>query len=380
MNMDLNDEQKLIQETTRLVATTELAPISPLAEQEQEGAALIANLKKLAALGFMGINVKQEYGGAEAGVIAFSVAMTEIARVCASTAITVSINNLACEVIQAIGTEEQKHTAIPKICRGEYSAGIFGLSERCVQSAERCATAEKEGDQYILNGSRSIVQTPNAGVFIVWAVTDRSVPLSQGVSCFLVEAETPGLHVVPEQQPTGRALPGTSRLTFTGCRVPQSALMGRLNNGFSISVAQLAGGRIGIGSLGLGIGLAVMKKADGYADGCGKHDQSASFHTVLEQLDATRTELEAARLLLMNAAYCKERGRSFAKKAAMAKKYAVKSANLACKNTLHLLERYGFANDDSQKGDARITIADTALHLRNRRDSSRRGLPESPSR
>lgn len=110
MNLDLNDEQKLIQETTRRVAATELAPISPQAEQAQEQEALVANLHKLAALGFMGINVKQQYGGAEAGVIAFSVAMTEIARVCASTAISVSINNLACEIIQAIGTEAQKPT------------------------------------------------------------------------------------------------------------------------------------------------------------------------------------------------------------------------------------------------------------------------------
>ena len=114
MNLDLNDEQKLIQETTRLVANNELAQVSSLSEQALEQQALIANLNKLAALGFMGINVEQRYGGAEAGVIAFSVAMTEIARVCASTAISVSINNLACEIIQAIGTEAQKQDHIPK--------------------------------------------------------------------------------------------------------------------------------------------------------------------------------------------------------------------------------------------------------------------------
>lgn len=362
MNLDLNDEQKLIQETTRRVAATELAPISPQAEQAQEQEALVANLHKLAALGFMGINVKQQYGGAEAGVIAFSVAMTEIARVCASTAISVSINNLACEIIQAIGTEAQKQAHIPKICRGEYCAGIIGLSERCARSAERCIRAEKVGEQYILNGSRRIVQMPNAGVFIVWAVTDSSLPLSQGVSCFLIEAGTPGMELMAEPTSGRRAMPGTSRLVFTDCRLPASALMGRLNNGFSISVAQLAGGRIGIGSLGLGIGLAAMKQAPYTGNSCDHQEQSASFQTVLEQLDATRAELEAARLLLMNAAYSKERGRSFAKKAAMAKVYAVQSANHACANTLHLLEHHGYGKDGARRSDARITTVHGNSH------------------
>ncbi|MDD2467588.1 MAG: acyl-CoA dehydrogenase family protein [Desulfobulbus sp.] len=366
MNLDLNDEQKLIQETTRLVATTELATVSSPAEQAQEQQALIGNLSKLAALGFMGINVEQRYGGAEAGVIAFSVAMTEIARVCASTAISVSINNLACEVIQAIGTDAQKQLYIPKICSGEYSAGVIGLSEHCVQSSELCVTAEKEGDHYILNGARSIVQMPNAGVFIVWAVTEKTVPLNQGVSCFLVEAGTPGLLIAPEVKSSSRAMLGTSRLEFTECLVPQSALMGRLNNGFSISVAQLAGGRIGIGSMGLGIGLAAMKQVACTGTDCGCHGENASFQSVLEQLDATRAELEAARLLLMNAAYCRERGRNYTQKAVMAKVYAVKSANLACANTLELLERHGFGRNRDRGSDARITTVKANSHAMQR--------------
>jgi len=357
MNLDLNDEQKLIQETTRLVANNELEQVTSLSEQ-----ALIANLNKLAALGFMGINVEQRYGGAEAGVIAFSVAMTEIARVCASTAISVSINNLACEIIQAIGTEAQKQDHIQRICRGDYSAAVIGLSERCVQAAELCVTATKEGNHYLLNGERSMVQTPNAGIFILWAVTDRTVPLNQGVSCFLVEADTQGLAISANTQSSGPNMPGTSRLTFTDCRVPQSALMGQLNNGFSISVAQLAGGRIGIGSMGLGIGLAAMKQASCTGDECACQDGDDSFHSVLAQLDATRSELEAARLLLMNAAYCRERGRSYAKKAAMAKVYAVKSANLACANTLELLERHGFGNDQAKDAEARITTVKANSH------------------
>lgn len=172
------------------MAVTELAPISPQAEQAQEQEALVANLHKLAALGFMGINVKQQYGGAEAGVIAFSVAMTEIARVCASTAISVSINNLACEIIQAIGSEAQKQAHIPRICRGEYCAGIIGLSRRCARSAERCIRAE---------GGRAVPPqrfAPHRADAQCWCLyclggyRRRSLPLSPGCQLFLIERNT----------------------------------------------------------------------------------------------------------------------------------------------------------------------------------------------
>ena len=125
MDLDLTEEQKLIQDTARDFAKAELEPVAAKLDQEKDRATLLANLKKLAELGFMGLNVKEEYGGSEAGVVAFSVAMTEIARACASTAVTVSVNNMVCEVIQAIGTEEQKTSIHPenllrRICRRQF--------------------------------------------------------------------------------------------------------------------------------------------------------------------------------------------------------------------------------------------------------------------
>jgi len=115
MDFDLTEEQKLIQDTARNFAKAELEPVAAQLDQGSDRGPLLANLKKLAELGFMGLNVRDEYGGSEAGVVAFSVAMTEIARACASTAVTVSVNNMVCEVIQAIGTEEQKKAYIPRI-------------------------------------------------------------------------------------------------------------------------------------------------------------------------------------------------------------------------------------------------------------------------
>ena len=129
MFLDLNEEQNLIRETAREFSEAALAPVAAALDRGEEQNVFLDNLKKLAELGFMGLNVKADYGGSEAGVIAFSVALTEIARSCASTAVTVSVNNMVCEVIQAVGSEEQRQRYIPKICSGEYPAGAFALTE-----------------------------------------------------------------------------------------------------------------------------------------------------------------------------------------------------------------------------------------------------------
>jgi butyryl-CoA dehydrogenase len=362
MDLDLTEEQKLIQDTARDFAKAELEPVAAKLDREKDRPTLLANLKKLAELGFMGLNVREEYGGSEAGVIAFSLAMTEIARACASTAVTVSVNNMVCEVIQAIGTEEQKQKYIPKICSGEYAAGSFGLTENCAGSdpSGMGTTAIKDGAFYVLNGSKIfITSAPYAGVFVVWAVTDKEAPKGKGISCFLVEAGTPGLTIGKEEHKMGQHASATNELVFDNCRVPASALMGKLNDGFRIAVAELAGGRIGIGSLGLGIGLAAMDHATRYANERVQFNQKISnFQAIQWMIADSYTELEAARLLLMNAAFRKEQGRPFAKEASMAKLYATESANRACYQALQMLGGYGYTEDfpiERYTRDVRIT-------------------------
>jgi len=362
MFLELTEEQKLIQETARAFAKAELEPVAAQLDQGGDRGPLLANLKKLAELGFMGLNVKDAYGGAEAGVIAFSVAMTEIARACASTAVTVSVNNMVCEVIQAIGTEEQKKAYIPKICSGEFAAGSFGLTETCAGSdpSSMCTQAVKDGDHYVLNGAKIfITSAPYAGVFVVWAVTDKEAPKGKGISCFLIEAGTPGLIIGKEEHKMGQHASATNELIFDNCRVPASAMMGKPNDGFRIAVAELAGGRIGIGSLGLGIGLAAMDYATQYTTERVQFGQKISSFQALQWMMADGyTELEAARLLLMNAAYRKENGKSFAKEASMAKLYATEAANRACYKAMQMLGGYGYTQDfpiERFTRDARIT-------------------------
>jgi len=362
MYLELTEEQKLIQETARDFAKAELEPVAAMLDQGGDRSPMLANLKKLAELGFMGLNVRDCYGGSEAGVISFSVAMTEIARACASTAVTVSVNNMVCEVIQAVGSEEQKSAYIPKICSGEFAAGSFALTETCAGSDPSGMTTQAvdDGDSFILNGSKIfITSAPYAGVFVVWAVTDRDAPKGKGISCFLVEGGTPGLVVGKEEKKMGQHGSATNEVLFDDCRIPKSALMGRLNDGFRTAVAELAGGRIGIGSLGLGVGLAAMDHATRYTTDRSQFGQKISnFQAIQWMIADAYTELEAARLLLMNAAWRKESGKSFAKEASMAKMYATEAANKACYKAVQMLGGYGYTSDfpvERYARDARIT-------------------------
>ncbi|WP_298273228.1 acyl-CoA dehydrogenase family protein [Geobacter sp.] len=362
MHLDLTEEQKLIQETAREFARAELEPVAVELDRGSERGPLLANLKKLAELGFMGLNVREEFGGAEAGAVSFSVAMTEIARACASTAVTVSVNNMVAEVIQAVGSEEQKRRYIPRICSGEYAAGSFALTETCAGSdpAGMATQAVDDGDSWVLNGSKIfITSAPYAGVFVVWAVTDREAPKGKGISCFLVEAGTPGLVIGKEEEKMGQHASATTEVIFADCRIPKSAMMGKLNDGFRIAVAELAGGRIGIGSLALGVGLAAMDHATRYATERTQFGQKiSSFQAIQWMVADAYTELEAARLLLMNAAFRKDQGRSFAKEASMAKMYATEAANRACYKALQMLGGYGYTRDfpvERYARDARIT-------------------------
>ena len=362
MFLDLTEEQKLIQDTAREFAKAELEPVAAQLDQSDDRGPMLANLRKLAELGFMGLNVRSEFGGAEAGTIAFSLAMVEIARACASTAVTVSVNNMVCEVIQAVGSEEQKRAYIPKICSGDFAAGSFALTETGAGSdpSGMVTQAVDDGDSFVLNGAKIfITSAPYAGVFVVWAVTDKDAPKGKGISCFLVEGGTKGLIIGKEEKKMGQHASATNELLFDNCRIPKSALMGKLNDGFRTAVGELAGGRIGIGSLGLGVGLAAMDHATRYATERAQFGQKISnFQAIQWMIADGYTELEAARLLLMNAAFRKEQGRSFAKEASMAKMFATEAANRACYKALQMLGGYGYTRDfpvERYARDARIT-------------------------
>ena len=184
----------MIQDMARKFALAELAPVAEKLDQHGDPDVFLTNLKKLAELGFMTLNVDGRYGGSEAGTIVFSIAITEIAKACASTAVTMSVTNMVAEVIQSIASEEQKNKYLPKLSSGEYSSGGFCLTETTAGSdpANMKTTAVLEGEEWVINGAKQfITSAEHAGVFVLWAVTDLSLPLGKGISCFLVEKDTP---------------------------------------------------------------------------------------------------------------------------------------------------------------------------------------------
>jgi alkylation response protein AidB-like acyl-CoA dehydrogenase len=221
-------------------------------------------------------------------------------------------------------------------------------------------SAVKDGEDYILNGSKLYITSAEfAGVFVVWAVTDKEAKKGKGISCFLVPAGTPGLIIGKAEKKMGQHGSATNEVHFENCRVPASAMMGKENDGFRIAVGELAGGRIGIGSLALGLGLEAMHRAKAYIM------EREQFGTKLGNMQGLQwmiadveTELEAARLLLMQAAWLKDEGKPFAKAASMAKLFATEAAQKATYTALQLHGGAGYIKEyplERYVRDARIT-------------------------
>ena len=349
MELALSDIQIQIQSSAKKFAEVELTPVAAMLDNGQGREVYLANLRKLAELGFMGLNVDAEYGGTEAGVVAFSVAMTEIAKSCAATAVAMSVTNLVSEVIQSIGTEEQKLRYIPRLCGGEYAGGSFCLSESGAGSdpSGMQTRAILEDDEWVINGTKMwISSAEHAGIFVVWAVSDSSVPKGKGITCFLVERDNPGVTIGKAEHKMGQRGSSTNPVIFDNCRVPASSILGDPNDGFRIAIAELAGGRIGIGSLALGVATAAMDIARAYISEREQFGKKISdFQGIQWILADTYTELEAGRLLLMNAAYLKETEQPFMKQAAMAKLYTTEAANRACYNALQLMGGAGYTEE-----------------------------------
>lgn len=362
MNLTLSEDQAMIQDMARKFARSELAPVAEKLDQHGDRDLFLANLRQLAELGFMGLNIDSRYGGAAAGTVAFSLVITEIARACASTAVTLSVTNMVAEVIQAVASEAQKQRYLPRLCSGEYAAGGFCLTETGAGSdpSSMKTSAVLDGDTWVLNGAKQFISSAEyAGLFVVWAVTDSSLPRGKGISCFLVENGLPGLSLSKAEKKMGQHASATNEVRFDNCRIPADALMGELNQGFKVAVGELAGGRIGVGSLALGIGLAAMDFARHYIGERKQFGQAlASFQGLQWMLADAYTDLEAARLLLMSAADRKARGLSFGKEASMAKLFASEKANKACYTALQLLGGYGYIKDfplERYARDVRIT-------------------------
>ena len=351
-----------MQRTARDYATRVIMPEAAAIDREERFP--IAILKGLAELGLMAVNVPEALGGAEAGPVAYALAMQEVARACASTAVTMAVTNMVGEVLATFGTDAQKQAYNPKLASGEYKAGAFALSEPGAGSdpGSMRTTATKDGDAWVLDGEKQwITSGAHAGVMVVWARTgDREkLPGTRGISCFLVEGGTPGLKIGKAEDKMGIRGSNTVSLTFDGCRVPASALLGEENGGFKIAMMALDGGRIGISCQAIGIARACIEESVAYAKDRKQFDKAiAEFQGIQWKLADSQTELDAAHLLAMRAAWRKEQRRVFSREASMAKLFATEAANRIANRAVQIHGGYGYIREfaaERHLRDVRVT-------------------------
>jgi alkylation response protein AidB-like acyl-CoA dehydrogenase len=362
MNFALSEEQKMIQAMCRDFAASELAPQAAKLDETKDRTILRGNLKKMADLGLMGMNIPEGYGGAQVGVVSYSLAMTEIGAGCASTAVTRSVTNMVNEVLLEFGSEDLKRKYIPRICSGEYPAGAFGLTEPGAGSdpAGMKTTAVLDGDSWVLNGQKIFISSAEyAGIVIVWALTNRYSPKGLGISAFVVEQGTPGYFIGADEKKMGQRGSSTNQLIFDQCRIPKENLLGMEDDGYRIALMELAGGRIGIGSMAVGIGRAALDYAVSYAKTREQFGHPiAEFQALQFMMADAYTELEAAQLMILRAAFLKEKERPFTREASMGKLLASEAANRACYKAIQILGGYGYTADyplERLARDVRVT-------------------------
>ncbi|MDE2361534.1 MAG: acyl-CoA dehydrogenase family protein [Hyphomicrobiales bacterium] len=362
MLFSLTEEEILIRDTARRFAAERLAPHAEALDRGEGRAALVANLRELAQNGFAALNAPAAFGGSEAGSVAFALSIEELAYACAATAVTMSVTNMVAEVINAVASPEQKAEHLPKLADGTYAAGAFCLTESNAGSDPSAMRlrARQDGSDYVLDGEKIYITSAEyAGVFVVWAVTDPQAPRGKGISVFLVPAGAPGLIVGKAEKKLGQHGSATNIVSFDNCRVPASAMMGRENDGFRVAVGELAGGRIGVAALSLGIARAAMDKAKAYMMERKQFGKTLAELQGLQWMVADReTDLEAARLLILNAAATKDRGEPYAKQASMAKLFASEAAHRATDTAVQIFGGAGYIADagvERHLRDARIT-------------------------
>ena len=359
----LTDEHKMLRDAARDFAQKEIAPIA--AEFDESGEFPHTSIKKMGGLGFMGIEIPEQYGGAGMDALAYVLALEEISKVDASHGVIMSVNNsLYCHGILKFGTEEQKQKFLTPIASGK-AIGAYSLTEP--QSGSDAGTmssrAFRDGEFFVLNGRKSWVTSgPVADYFVVFMMTDPN-KRQKGVSAFLVPGNTPGLTRGKKEPKLGIRASATSELIFEDCRIPAGNLLGNEGEGFKIAMTVLDAGRIGIATQALGIAEAAYEAARQYAG------QREAFGQPIGQFQGTgfkladmKTRIEASRLLIYNAALAKEKskqmGGRYSLEASMAKLFASETAMYVTHQAVQIHGGMGYSKElpiERYFRDAKIT-------------------------
>lgn len=346
MDFRLTEEQQMIRDMVRELAQNEIAPRARHVDETGEFPA--DNFRQMAGLGLMGLPYPEQYGGAGGDTVSYALAVEEISAACGSTGLTYAAHiSLACAPLYLFGTEEQKQKYLVPLCKGEIF-GAFGLTEPQAGSdaAGLKTTAIQDGDTWVLNGQKMWITSGGiAEVVLVAAVTDAWRG-ANGISNFIVERGTPGFTSGKNEPKMGLKGSITSQLFFEDCRVPAKNLLGEVNGGFRQFMQTLDGGRISIGAMALGLGCAAFEAAVQYSrERVAFGHPISDFQAIQHKLANMATELEAARLLIYQAAAMKDQGLKITKEAAIAKLFASEAAERACFEAIQIHGGMGYSRE-----------------------------------
>lgn len=339
MDFSLTEEHIMIRDAARDFAKTELLPGVIERDNKQEFPDEL--VKKMGALGFMGIMVDPKYGGSGMDTISYVLVMEELSKIDASASVMVSVNNsLVCYGLEAFGTEAQKQKYLTKLASGE-QIGAFCLSEPEAGSdaTSQATTAIDKGDHYLINGTKNwITNGGRSDVYLVIAQTDREKG-HKGINAFIVEKGTEGFHIGPKEDKLGIRGSDTHTLQFNDVKVPKENRIGEDGFGFKFAMKTLSGGRIGIAAQALGIAAGAYELALKYSKERKAFGTEICNHQAIAfKLADMYTEIEAARMLVMKAAWTKDQGENYDMASAMAKLYASK---VAMEQTVEAVQIHG---------------------------------------
>lgn len=346
MDFALTDDQEMIRRMARKFAETEVAPRA--ADLDRTGEFPQTIVRRLGELGFFGLPFPEEYGGSNAGTVAYALAVEEVSRACGSTGITYAAHvSLAAAPIYMFGTKQQKERWLPALAGGQM-LGAFALTEPSAGSDAGATRtrAELVDGEWVINGSKCfITNASRAGVVIVMAVTEKGQG-TRGISSFIVPTDSPGFSVGSHYDKLGLRASDTAEIVLTDCRVPEENLLGRRGEGFKQALATLDGGRVSIGAMAVGIAQACLDASLNYAKERVQFGQPISkFQAIQFKLADMATEVELARMAVLRAAWLKDQGRPFTKEAAMAKLFASEVAMRAATQAVQIHGGYGYMRD-----------------------------------
>jgi butyryl-CoA dehydrogenase len=346
MDFELSKQQKLAQKIAREFAQQELEPHAQERDETMEFPR--DAIQKMAQLGFMGISIPKEYGGAALDNVSYTLIIEELAKACASTAIIVAVHNSVCAFpIHLLGTEKQKQNYLIPLAQGK-QLGAFALTEPNAGSdpASMETTAELKGKHYILNGTKIFITNGGSSdIVIVMASTDRS-KRSRGITSFIVEKGTKGFYVGTKENKIGIRGSDTCELIFENCAVPAENVLGTPGDGLVSALTTLDTGRIGVGAQALGVAQGAMEESIKYAMERKQFGRPiGDFQAIQWMIADMATEIAAARFLVQRAAWLKDQGRPFALESSMAKLYASEVAMRTTTKAIQIHGGYGCMKD-----------------------------------